>query len=169
MLISSSSRYSIYKVPCRSQARSRSPQLCYLSTSCRICQALFQVFSNSFLCRSPSRSEPFIRQPLNVTTEAPVCQALFSCFPEFLSASFVLFRCLATASIYYHASTSLSSFIFTFSQNSTNVYASSILTKYSLPALDIPTGIWYDEPNQNTQEVPYAYRILHWRQHCHLQ
>ena len=45
MLISSSSRYSIYKV--QSQSRS-SRRLRYLSTSCRICQALFSSFFKFF-------------------------------------------------------------------------------------------------------------------------
>ena len=45
MLISSSSRYSIYKV----QTLSRSSQrLSYLSTSCRICQVLFYKFFKFF-------------------------------------------------------------------------------------------------------------------------
>ena len=44
----------------------------------------FQVFSNSFLCRSPSRPEPFIRQPLNDIISNSFCQELFSCFFEFL-------------------------------------------------------------------------------------
>ena len=46
VLISSSSRYSIYKVQTLSCSSQR---LSYLSTSCRICQVLFTSFSNSFV------------------------------------------------------------------------------------------------------------------------
>ena len=106
VLISSSSRYSIYKV----QTLSRSPQRpVYLSTSCRICQALFTSFFKFFCAvrcapgfRLSSRNlfilsqtfsfvkyffrsfqtffcflPPLLRRLAYISTVTRICQALF--------------------------------------------------------------------------------------------
>ena len=62
-VLSSSSRYSIYKVQTSfSQALARS-ELLYVSTTFSICQELFSKFLNNFLSCGCSPGAPFIKQP----------------------------------------------------------------------------------------------------------
>ena len=91
MLISSSSRYSIYKVQ-KTSCSSQRPD--YLITSCRICQALFSSFFKFFQILfdvvSCSELSFFIAQLDYLITDLFVCQELFHFFSNFFLLSVAL-------------------------------------------------------------------------------
>ena len=62
-------------------------QLFYVTTSCSVCQELFQVFENFFVAAA-FRSFPSVAQLDYIITDLFVCQELFSIFSNF----FLLFR-----------------------------------------------------------------------------
>ena len=83
MLISSSSRYSIYKVQCSLEL---SLKLAHSITSDSVCQELFSSFSNFFrrifcFCVARKQLSYFI-------TSDSICQELFSSFFKFLRLFF---------------------------------------------------------------------------------
>ena len=104
MLISSSSRYSIYKVQSCSRLPLGSLELLYLSTLKPLCQELFSSFFKLFCSRSSFSVAPcrFRSRLAYISICLTICQALFSLFFDFSSgilqilSSRPLLRCLTT-------------------------------------------------------------------------
>ena len=87
--------------------RSRSRNIHYSSTLFQICQALFRLFSQSFLC-SPCRFRA-ARRLCYLTTFPRTCQALFSTFLKFFRSQLRSPGLFHKAWLSYHTSFPLSS------------------------------------------------------------